>query len=135
MRVEQFLGLKISCATLMIFSVVISLYRGTTLLMSSLCISPIANACALAKKLIDVLKMFATPIKGIGELTKEFKGLTNLFLYSRESKGFNKIACSLLRNRNIVAHGGYLETNSATMAKYITDYIALYIYTFAMYRK
>ena len=73
-------------------------------------------------------------INGI-ELTKEFKGLTNLFLYSRESKGFNKIACSLLRNRNIVAHGGYLETNSATMAKYITDYIALYIYTFAMYRK
>jgi hypothetical protein len=72
---------------------------------------------------------------GLIELTKEFKGLTNLFLYSRESKGFNKIACSLLRNRNIVAHGGYLETNSATMAKYITDYIALYIYTFAMYKK
>ena len=72
--------------------------------------------------------------EGLMVLTNEFDGLTDLFLYSREAKGFNKIACSFLRNRNIVAHGNYLEVNSSTMAKYITDYIALYVYTFAKYK-
>ena len=71
---------------------------------------------------------------GLKELAKEFEGLSELFLYSRDSKGFKRIACSLQRNRNIVAHGEHLDMSSATMAQHITDYVALYIYTFAKYR-
>lgn len=71
---------------------------------------------------------------GLVKLAEEFDGLSDLFLYSRESKGFKKIACSLHYERNMVAHGEYLDKPSAMMAKSITDYIALYVYVYAKYR-
>lgn len=70
---------------------------------------------------------------GLGEMAESFEGLPDMLMYSRDSKGFSRIASNLLYNRNKVAHGAYLELNSWATAKAIVEYVALFVYVVARY--
>ena len=71
--------------------------------------------------------------KGLGELATFFPGLPNMLLYSRDNKGFTRVANELLRHRNKVAHGEDLQLNSLETAKCIIEYVALLVYVVAKY--
>jgi hypothetical protein len=71
--------------------------------------------------------------RGLGELAASFDGLPNLMMYSRDNKGFARIASNLLYNRNKVAHGEYLELSSLETARLIVEYVALFVYVVARY--
>jgi hypothetical protein len=73
--------------------------------------------------------------RGLGELATHFEGLPDMLMYSRDNKGFARIASNLQYNRNKVAHGGYLELNSLETAKQIVEYVALFVYVVARYYK
>lgn len=70
---------------------------------------------------------------GLGEMAEYFEGLPDMLMYSRDSKGFSRIASNLLYNRNKVAHGAYLELNSWNTAKAIVEYVALFVYVVARF--
>ena len=70
---------------------------------------------------------------GLSELATYFEGLPDLLLYSRDDRGFSRIASNLQYNRNKVAHGVYLEMNSRDTANRIVDYVALFVYVVARY--
>ncbi len=71
--------------------------------------------------------------KGLANLVKNFDGLSDLMLYSRDAKGFNRIASCLHYQRDIVTHGGTLDLDSVRTAQAITDNVALYVYIVAKY--
>lgn len=73
--------------------------------------------------------------KGLADMALLFSGLPDMLLYSKDSKGFRRIAHDLSVKRNIVAHGDTLKLSSLETAKLITDYVALYIYIVAKYHK
>ncbi len=73
--------------------------------------------------------------KGLAECATYFAGLPEMMMYSRDSKGFARIASSLLYNRNNIAHGGYLELSSLETARLIVEYVALFVYVAARYYK
>ena len=70
---------------------------------------------------------------GLGELATYFEGLPDMLMYSRDRKGFARIASNLQYNRNKVAHGGYLDLNSLETATLIIEYVALFVYVVARY--
>lgn len=70
---------------------------------------------------------------GLSELATNFDGLPDLLLYSRDDRGFSRIASNLQYNRNKVAHGVYIEMNSRDTANRIVDYVALFVYVVARY--
>ena len=70
---------------------------------------------------------------GLANMAQLFSGLPDMFLYSKDSKGFRRIASDLYSKRNKVAHGDTLNLSSWETAKLITDYIALYVYIVAKY--
>lgn len=70
---------------------------------------------------------------GLGELATYFEGLPDMLMYSRDNKGFARIASNLQYNRNKVAHGGYLELSSLETARQIVEYVALFVYVVARY--
>ena len=72
---------------------------------------------------------------GLANMAQLFSGLPDMFLYSKDSKGFRRIAHDLSVKRNIVAHGDTLNLSSWETAKLITDYVALYVYIVAKYHK
>lgn len=72
---------------------------------------------------------------GLANMAQLFSGLPDMFLYSKDSKGFRRIAHDLSAKRNIVAHGDTLRLSSLETAKLITDYVALYVYIVAKYHK
>ena len=71
--------------------------------------------------------------KGLADMALLFSGLPDMLLYSKDSKGFRRIAHDLSVKRNIVAHGDTLKLSSLETAKLITDYVALYVYIVAKY--
>jgi hypothetical protein len=71
--------------------------------------------------------------KGLTERAAYFEGLPDMLMYSREDKGFSRIASNLCYHRNKVAHGGYLELSSLETARLIVEYVALFIYIVAKY--
>ena len=71
--------------------------------------------------------------KGLAERATYFEGLPNMLLYSRDNKGFSRIACTLLHYRNIIAHGGSLDLSSMETAKSIVEFVALFVYVVARY--
>ena len=71
--------------------------------------------------------------KGLSDWAEEFVGLPQKLLFSRDSKGFDRIASDLHYKRNKIAHGDDIKLSSLETAKTITDYVALYIYVFARY--
>lgn len=73
--------------------------------------------------------------KGLADMALLFSGLPDMLLYSKDSKGFRRIAHDLSVKRNIVAHGDTLKLSSLETAKLITDYVALYVYIVAKYHK
>lgn len=73
--------------------------------------------------------------KGLADMALLFSGLPDMLLYSKDSKGFRRIAHDLSAKRNIVAHGDTLKLSSLETAKLITDYVALYVYIVAKYHK
>lgn len=71
---------------------------------------------------------------GLGSKLKDFRELyESLTIHSSVAKGFENIMKSLYNNRNIVAHGGSVDLESEVLAKTISDYVALYIYTSSKY--
>ena len=70
--------------------------------------------------------------KGLYEWADEFD-FAHKLIFSRNSKGFDRIMASLYHLRNKLAHGGSLEMNSRETAITIADYVALYIYTCVKY--
>ena len=72
---------------------------------------------------------------GLANMAQLFSGLPDMFLYSKDSKGFRRIASDLYLKRNKVAHGDTLNLSSWETAKLITDYVALYVYIVAKYHK
>lgn len=71
---------------------------------------------------------------GLGDWLREFHGLANtLTLPSHLAKGFDRISKDLYFKRNKFAHGETIEMSSAEIAKTISDYVALYIYTISKY--
>lgn len=73
--------------------------------------------------------------KGLSDWAEEFVGLPQKLLFSRDSKGFDRIASDLHYKRNKIAHGDDIKLSSLETAKTITDYAALYVYVFARYHK
>jgi hypothetical protein len=73
--------------------------------------------------------------KGLTERAAYFEGLPDMLMYSREDKGFSRIASNLCYHRNKVAHGGYLELSSLETARLIVEYVALFVYVVAKYYK
>lgn len=73
--------------------------------------------------------------KGLADMALFFSGLPDMLLYSKDGKGFRRIAHDLSVKRNIVAHGDTLKLSSWETAKLITDYVALYVYIVAKYHK
>ena len=71
--------------------------------------------------------------KGLSDWAEEFDGLPQKLLYSRDNKGFDRIASDLHYVRNKIAHGDDVELSSWETAKTITDYVALYVYVIASY--
>ena len=71
--------------------------------------------------------------KGLTDMALFFSGLPDMLLYSKDSKGFRRIAHDLSAKRNIVAHGDTLKLSSWETAKLINDYVALYVYIVAKY--
>lgn len=71
----------------------------------------------------------------LANMAQLFSGLPDMLLYSKDSKGFRRIAHDLSAKRNIVAHGDTLKLSSLETAKLITDYVALYVYIVAKYHK
>ena len=71
--------------------------------------------------------------KGLSDWAEEFDGLPQKLLYSRDNKGFDRIASDLHYVRNKIAHGDDVELSSWETAKTITDYVALYVYVIARY--
>ena len=70
---------------------------------------------------------------GLANMALHFSGLPDMLLYSKDSKGFRRIAHDLSAKRNKVAHGDTLNLSSLETAKLITDYVALYVYIVAKY--
>lgn len=87
----------------------------------------------LKEMLLKNLGVDITSTKGLLELAQYFEGLPSLLLYSRDSKGFHRIASELHSKRNLVAHGECLNIGSRETAKLITDFVALYVYVVAKY--
>lgn len=73
--------------------------------------------------------------KGLTERAAYFEGLPDMLMYSREDKGFSRIASNLCYHRNKVAHGGYLELSSLETARLIVEYVALFVYVVIKYYK
>ena len=73
--------------------------------------------------------------KGLTERAAYFEGLPDMLMYSREDKGFSRIASNLCYHRNKVAHGGYLELSSLETARLIVEYVALFVYVVVRYFK
>lgn len=71
--------------------------------------------------------------RGLGEWAEEFAGLPQKLLYSRDNKGFDRIASDLYFVRNKIAHGDDIELSSWETAKKITEYVALFVYVIARY--
>lgn len=71
--------------------------------------------------------------RGLSEWAEEFDGLPQKLLYSRDNKGFDRIASDLHFVRNKIAHGDDIEFSSWETAKTITEYVALYVYVIARY--
>ena len=71
--------------------------------------------------------------KGLIDTTRLFSGLSEMFLSSRDSKGFDRIASDLGRKRNIVAHGDSLNLNSGDTALLINNLVAFYVFVVAKY--
>ena len=71
--------------------------------------------------------------RGLSDWAEEFDGLPQKLLYSRDNRGFDRIASNLHFVRNKIAHGDDLELSSWETAKTITDYVALYVYVIARY--
>lgn len=72
---------------------------------------------------------------GLANMAQLFSGLPDMLLYSKDSKGFRRIASDLYSKRNKVAHGDTLNLSSLETARLITDYVALYVYIVAKYHK
>ncbi len=71
---------------------------------------------------------------GLGDWMKEFPGMASIFtLPIHLAKGFERIYKDLYIKRNRIAHGEAVELSSTEIAKTISDYIALYVYTVAKY--
>ena len=73
--------------------------------------------------------------KGLSDWAEEFPGLPQKLLFSKDNKGFARIASDLHFRRNKIAHGEDFRLNSLETAKTIVDYVALYVYVFARYYK
>lgn len=71
--------------------------------------------------------------RGLSEWAEEFDGLPQKLLYSRDNKGFDRIASDLHFVRNKIAHGDDIAFSSWETAKTITEYVALYVYVIARY--
>ena len=71
--------------------------------------------------------------KGLVERAAFFPGLPNMLMYSRDNKGFARIASDILYHRNKVAHGDDIKLSSLETAKYIIEYVALFVYVVAKY--
>lgn len=74
-----------------------------------------------------------THTHGLSELATYFEGLPDMLMYSRDNKGFARIASNLQYNRNKVAHGEYLELSSLETARLIVEYVAFFVYVVARY--
>jgi hypothetical protein len=73
--------------------------------------------------------------KGLSDWAEEFPGLPQKLLFSKDNKGFARIASDLHYRRNKIAHGEDIRLNSLETAKTIVDYVALYVYVLARYYK
>lgn len=73
--------------------------------------------------------------KGLSDWAEEFPGLPQKLLFSKDNKGFARIASDLHYRRNKIAHGDDIRLNSLETAKTIVDYVALYVYVLARYYK
>ena len=108
------------------------------------------DSCDRSRYLNDLLIFFEAALKEIyirqegkeaprtnslANMAQLFSGLPHMLLYSKDSKGFRRIAHDLSAKRNIVAHGDTLKLSSLETAKLITDYVALYVYIVAKYHK
>ena len=71
--------------------------------------------------------------KGLSDWAEEFPGLPQMLLFSKDNKGFDRIASDLHYRRNKIAHGEDMRINTMETAKIITDYVALYVYVLARY--
>lgn len=71
---------------------------------------------------------------GLSDWMKEYPGMSGILtLPPHIAKGFEKLYKDLYNKRNRFAHGEMVEMTSSEMAKTISDYVALYIYTVAKY--
>lgn len=71
--------------------------------------------------------------KSLSDWAEEFPGLPQKLLFSKDNKGFARIASDLHFRRNKIAHGDDIRLNSLETAKTIVDYVALYVYVIARY--